>query len=138
MKKVLVLDPETSARLARIPQKNTKPEKRVCSIVRTLGHSYRKNAKRLPGSPDLSNVSKGWAIFVHGCYWHHHEGCSKATIPKRNTDFWVEKFEKNRARDARKITELEESGLRVRVVWECELKNSNALAIELAEFLSPS
>jgi DNA mismatch endonuclease Vsr len=132
----LVLDPETSARLSKIPQKNTKPEKQVCSIVRALGHSYRKNAKRLPGSPDLSNVSKGWALFVHGCYWHHHEGCSKATVPKRNTEFWVEKFHKNRARDARKIEELEATGLRVKVVWECELGDMEKVASELAEFLS--
>lgn len=131
----LLVDEATSRRLSRIPQKDTKPERIVRGVVRALGHHYRKNVSNLPGSPDLANVSKGWAIFVHGCYWHHHEECSRATIPKRNREFWVAKFERNRQRDARKVEQLLDRSLRVAVVWECETKDLDALAHRLSSFL---
>ena len=131
----LQLDPKTSARLAQIPQKGTKPEMKVRSIVRALGYHYRANHKGLPGSPDLANKSKKWAIFVHGCYWHHHEDCSKATIPKRNKDFWVAKFSRNRERDAQKVQLLKEQGIRVLVIWECELRENDEAIEKVAKFL---
>ncbi len=129
-------DATTSARLKRQKQRDTKPEIIVRRLVHELGVRYRLNARTLPGSPDLSNRRAGWAIFVHGCYWHHHEGCRRATIPRNNRQWWVEKFERNRQRDARKVAELEALGLTVYVVWECETKDPASLRNRLAAALT--
>ena len=75
----------------------------MAAACRELGLSYRRNVRNLPGSPDLANKSKGWVIFVNGCFWHRHTGCKRATIPKRNHNFWKQKFAENRRRDARKM-----------------------------------
>ena len=75
-------DPVTSARMAGIRQKGTKVERVVATVLRELALHYRKNVKQLPGSPDFANRSRRWAIFVNGCFWHHHTGCRKATVPK--------------------------------------------------------
>ncbi|WP_283843169.1 very short patch repair endonuclease [Bradyrhizobium sp. Ce-3] len=113
-------DPETSARMARVRRKGTKIETMVSTVLRDLGAHYRKNVKTLPGSPDFANRSKRWAVFVNGCFWHHHKGCARATIPKSNRDFWVAKFRDNRRRDARNTARLLRAGYRVIVVWECQ------------------
>lgn len=113
-------DPATSVRMAGIRQKDTKIETVVATILRDLNLHYRKNVKQLPGSPDFANRSRRWVIFVNGCFWHHHTGCRKATIPKSNTDFWTIKFRDNRRRDARAIARLRSEGYRVVVIWECE------------------
>lgn len=75
----------------------------------------------LPGTPDLVNRRRGWAVFVHGCYWHGHLGCKRATVPKRNAEFWTEKIAANRRRDEAKIAALRALGFEVFVVWECEI-----------------
>ena len=113
-------DPQTSARLGRIRQHGTKPELAVRRVLYDLGLRYRVNNRDLPGSPDVANRKKKWAVFVHGCFWHAHEGCAKATVPKRNREFWLEKFQANRERDARAVGLLEQRGYRVITVWECE------------------
>lgn len=127
----LVTDRETSARLAGIRQRHTQPEQRVRSALSALGHRFRLDARDLPGSPDVVNRSRRWAVFVHGCYWHHHPGCPKATIPKRNRPFWEAKFAANQARDARAVADLEAGGYRVVVIWECETTDEVALAARL-------
>jgi DNA mismatch endonuclease, patch repair protein len=106
--------------MQRVRRRGTPAEKRVAELCRELGLRYRLNVKSLPGSPDLANKSERWAIFVNGCFWHQHEGCSKATMPKRNRDFWREKFAANRQRDAAKVRALRAAGYRVVIVWECE------------------
>ena len=138
MKKPSASSPAALARMKRQKRANTKPELIVRRVVRALGAGYRVANKDLPGSPDLANRSRRWAIFVHGCYWHHHEGCSRATIPRANRDFWVQKFAANRARDARKRDELIERGYRVLTIWECETKGE-AVGLEdrIAAFLRP-
>lgn len=113
-------DAETSARMARIRQKDTKIEAVVASVLRDLGLHYRKNVRKLPGSPDFANRSKRWAVFVHGCFWHHHAGCYKATVPKSNRRFWLDKFRDNKRRDARSVRLLRREGYRVVVIWECQ------------------
>jgi DNA mismatch endonuclease Vsr len=113
-------DAATSARMARIRQRGTKIETLVATELRRLGLHYRKNVKRLPGSPDFANRSRRWAVFVNGCFWHHHTGCVRATVPKSNVAFWEEKFEANRRRDARAIRRLRREGYRVVLIWECE------------------
>ena len=82
---------------------------------------YLVNRRGLPGTQDLVFPRRGAVLFVHGCFWHRHDGCRRATTPVTNEAFWTEKFERNIKRDARKIAELEALGWRVGVVWECEI-----------------
>ena len=114
-------DPATSVRMAGIRQRGTKIETVVAVTLRDLGLHYRKNVKRLPGSPDFANQSARWAVFVNGCFWHHHVGCRKATVPKSNTKFWTLKFRDNRLRDARAVRSLRRDGYRVVTIWECQI-----------------
>lgn len=109
-----------AALMARVRQRDTRPEREVASALRSLGASYRKNVRGLPGSPDFANKSRRWAVFVHGCFWHRHTGCRRATIPKANRTFWLDKFAANRSRDARAIRALRRLGFRVAVIWECQ------------------
>jgi DNA mismatch endonuclease Vsr len=106
--------------MAGVRQSDTAPETAVGICLRSLGLHYRKNVKVLPGSPDFANQSAKWAVFVHGCFWHHHSNCRKATIPKTNTEFWTGKFHANRKRDALAIARLRTKGYRVVLVWECQ------------------
>ncbi|MES1174034.1 MAG: DNA mismatch endonuclease Vsr [Myxococcales bacterium] len=119
----LLLDADTSARLGRIRQHGTAAELIVRRLVTRLGIRYRTKNRDLPGSPDLANRRKGWAVFVHGCFWHAHAKCSRATIPKRNKPFWRAKFAANIARDARAMAGLKQLGFRTLVIWECELRD---------------
>jgi DNA mismatch endonuclease, patch repair protein len=132
----LVTDPARRALMQRVRRHGTPAEKAVAQVCRELGLHYRLNVKSLPGSPDLANKTYRWAIFVHGCFWHRHAGCSKATMPKRNAKFWREKFEANRARDARKKRQLEESGYKVVVIWQCETEGLARLRAKLFEWLN--
>jgi DNA mismatch endonuclease, patch repair protein len=116
-----ITDAATSARMSRIRQKGTAPELRVRRAVAALGLRYTTDNADLPGSPDLANRSRRWAIFVHGCYWHRHEGCHKATTPRSNTVFWLNKFSCNVARDNAAQAALQRAGYRVLTFWQCEL-----------------
>ncbi len=124
----LLVDEETSRRLARIRQRDTDPELRVRKILTELGLHYRTHNRDLPGSPDIANRKHKWAVFVHGCFWHRHEGCPRATTPKRNRAFWLAKFAANRVRDRRAIRELGQRGFSVLVAWECESHDKVAIA----------
>jgi len=121
--------------MSRIRAKNTKPELAVRSMVHRLGYRFRLHARNLPGSPDLVFAARKKAIFVHGCFWHWHEGCRVSKIPKTRTAFWASKLKRNRERDVRKETELKELGWRYLVVWECELRNPEQLRADLLRFL---
>lgn len=112
---------ERSERMSRIRGKDTQPELALRKVLHGLGLRYRLHCKELPGKPDLVFPRYKAVVFVHGCFWHRHPGCSIATIPKSNTPFWVEKFEKNMARDAHVIEQLVEQGWTVLIAWECEL-----------------
>lgn len=116
----LVVDAETSARLGRIRQHGTSAELTVRNLLHALGHRFRVHNRDLPGSPDIANRSRKWAVFVHGCFWHRHPGCKRTTTPSRNREFWLQKFKANVARDARVQAALRAAGYRVVVVWECE------------------
>ena len=124
--------------MARVRQSGTAPELVVRQLLRSMDIAYRIGGKGLPGRPDLCNRRRGWAIFVHGCYWHQHTGCSRATTPKNNASFWAEKFVANRRRDARAVRDLRRMGLRVLIVWECEVKNDRAGAKLRRFFAQPS
>ena len=112
----LPTDPVRSALMKRVRRSGTSAELIVANVCRTLGIACRRNVRSLPGSPDLANKSRRWAIFVNGCYWHHHTGCTRATTPERNNEFWVEKFRANRRRDAAKIRQLRADGFKVALV----------------------
>ena len=128
-------DPKRSALMARVRQRGTTPELVVASVLRKLGFAYRRNVRALAGSPDFSNRKREWAIYVQGCFWHHHTGCVRATAPKANEAFWRDKFTTNRRRDAKAIRTLRREGLRVVVVWECETREVERLTARLAKAL---
>ena len=108
--------------MSRIKGKDTKPEIAVRQYLFANGFRFRKNDKRYPGKPDIVLPKYHTIIFVHGCFWHRHEGCKQATTPKSRTDFWLEKFQKNVQNDAKHIQELKNMGWKVIVLWECELE----------------
>lgn len=110
--------------MSRIRSKNTKPEVIVRSLLHRMGYRFRICVKDLPGKPDIVLPKYKTVIFVHGCFWHRHEGCKRCTTPSSNKKYWLEKFQKNKARDLRVVNELEEKGWRVIVIWECEIKGS--------------
>jgi DNA mismatch endonuclease, patch repair protein len=127
----LEVDEGTSVRMAGIRQKGTKPELIVRRILRRLGIHYRLANRDLAGSPDLANRSRRWVVFVHGCFWHRHDGCALTTTPKRNREFWLAKFERNVERDCQSAAELGRLGFEVVTVWECETRDLEALALRL-------
>lgn len=136
-----VHDKETrSYNMSRIKGKNTKPEELVRKFLFSQGFRYRKNDARLPGTPDIVLPKYKTVIFVNGCFWHGHSNCKYFVVPKTNTEFWLNKIETNRQRDARKIFELQSLGWRVIVLWECQLKKNvvdetlHGLANELTEY----
>lgn len=96
-----------------------------------MGLRYTTRNRDLPGSPDLANRSKKWTIFVHGCYWHRHRNCGRASTPKRNRTFWEAKFERNRARDRAAIRELRQRGYTTLIIWECEVDEATLLVRRL-------
>ena len=112
--------------MSQIKGKNTKPEEKVRKYLFSQGFRFRKNDKRLPGTPDIVLPRYRTVIFVNGCFWHGHSGCKYFVWPKSNADFWKSKIEKNIIRDRIKEEELHALGWRVIVVWECELKSGRA------------
>ena len=116
------LSTEARSRLmSQIKGRDTKPEMLVRSAAHRLGLRFRLHDKRLPGKPDLVLPKHRTVIFVHGCFWHRHEGCRYATTPANNAAAWQEKFAANVRRDAKVRQQLEELGWRVLVIWSCEL-----------------
>lgn len=111
-----------SYNMSCIKGKNTKPEEIVRKALFAKGFRYRKNDRRLPGTPDIVLSKYRTVIFVNGCFWHGHKGCKYFVVPKTNTEFWLNKINSNIDRDTIKATQLKELGWRVITVWECELK----------------
>ena len=111
-----------SYNMSQIKGKNTKPEELVRKYLFTRGFRYRKNDKRLPGSPDIVLPKYKTVIFVNGCFWHGHAGCKYFVWPQNNADFWREKIQCNIERDKNNYDKLKQLGWNVVLVWECELK----------------
>lgn len=111
-----------SYNMSRIRSKDTKPEIIVRSYLFSRGLRFRKNDKRYPGSPDIVLPKYKTIVFVHGCFWHLHDGCKYAVMPKSNVDYWKKKLYKNKERDEYNIKDLEKMGWKVIIAWECELK----------------
>lgn len=116
--------------MSKIKSKNTIPELQVRSALFRLGYRYRIHRKELPGCPDIVFPSYKVAIFIHGCFWHLHEGCRDGTIPKTNTVKWKTKLEKNVFRDKENVRKLEEKDWRVITVWDCEIQRDLNNVIE--------
>lgn len=108
--------------MSRIAGKDTKPEELVRKYLFSKGFRYRKNVRKLPGTPDLVLPKYRAVIFVNGCFWHGHEGCKYFVWPKSNAEFWRQKIETNISRDQRKEAQLRDMGWNVMIVWECELR----------------
>lgn len=113
---------DRSYNMSRISGKNTKPEKLVRKYLFSQGFRYRKNDRKLPGTPDLVLPKYRTVIFINGCFWHGHEGCKYFVWPKSNVDFWRNKILTNIARDKLQTKQLKKMGWTVLVVWECELR----------------
>jgi DNA mismatch endonuclease (patch repair protein) len=109
---------------------------RVRRLLTSLGHRFSQNEIALPGSPDFANVRRRLALFVHGCFWHQHRGCIRATVPKKNRAAWMHKFSQNRRRDRRTILALRRQGYRVLVLWECEIEDMPRTKERLKQFIS--
>jgi len=121
--------------MSRVRRSNTKPELEVRRLLFAKGYRYRLHAKQLPGTPDLVFASRRKVIFVNGCFWHRHENCRLASTPKSNTEFWLSKFEANKQRDQRALTELSKLGWSVLTVWQCEIDSKALLERRLCAFL---
>lgn len=104
--------------------KNTGPELSLRHTLWSQGFRYKVNDKKLPGSPDIVLPKYRTVIFIHGCFWHGHNGCRFYTVPKTNTDFWTAKVARNQERDQEVWRQLEAKGWSVIIVWECELKKA--------------
>lgn len=113
--------------MSRVPGKNTTPEVRVRKAAHALGLRFRLHRRDLPGTPDLVFPKRWIALFVHGCFWHRHPGCRKASDPGTRHEYWGDKFRSNIARDRRVNSELRALGWRVVVVWECETRDDAEL-----------
>ncbi|HWI81516.1 very short patch repair endonuclease [Ramlibacter sp.] len=123
----MAVDPARSAQMALVRSKDTKPEMRVRRALHAAGLRYVLHDRRLPGAPDLVFPSRGVALFVHGCFWHRHENCVAARLPKSRLDFWGPKLAANAERDQRQERQLAALGWTVIVVWECETKSAERL-----------
>ena len=110
--------------MARIHSEDTRPEQAVRRELWHRGYRFRKCVRTLPGTPDIVLPKYRTCIFVNGCFWHGHKGCSKFVMPKTRTEFWVNKIARNQERDLVNIQRLESIGWSAITVWECELSKS--------------
>jgi DNA mismatch endonuclease (patch repair protein) len=135
-----VHDKETrSFNMSRIRSKNTKPEMLVRKFLFANGFRYRLHVKKLPAKPDIVLPKYQKVIFIHGCYWHGHEGCKYFVLPVSRIEWWKTKIENNKKRDERNIADLLKLGWQPIIIWECELKRDkrektlNKLFLELTK-----
>ena len=134
-----------SANMSKIRSKNTKPELFIRSLIHRNSYRYRVGYKKVAGKPDLYFTKKKIAIFVHGCFWHRHQGCKYSYTPKSNIKFWREKFEKNVLRDNVVKLQLKREGIRVLIIWECTIKrmmkddiSANDIILKITDFIEHS
>ena len=119
--------------MSKVKSKNTKPELQVRSWLHKRGFRFRLHRKDLPGIPDIILPKYKIAIFVHGCFWHQHPGCKKATIPRTNHKFWKQKLERNVERDNEHDDQLKRQGWKVITLWECDVKKDIEQIMKLVE-----
>jgi DNA mismatch endonuclease (patch repair protein) len=117
-----------------IRSRDTKPEKRVRSLLHAAGYRYRLHSADLPGKPDIVFRSRKAAIFIHGCFWHGH-ACQKGRTPRANNEYWRVKLTRNAERDSINIAALHSQGWHTLIIWECETKDLAALHACFAAFI---
>lgn len=121
--------------MSRIRSQDTSPELRVKKAVRGLGLRYRAHMSTLPGKPDIALPRKKIALFVHGCFWHQHRGCSRQFLPKSNRRYWLPKLKRNVERFNEVKALLRKVGWRGIVLWECQTKDSEKLRKRIENLL---
>lgn len=121
--------------MSKVHSKDTAPELLVRRLIFGMGYRYRLHVARLPGKPDIVMIGRRKIIDVRGCFWHGHESCKYGSLPKSRQEFWAAKITRNRQRDRDNLRSLEDSGWKVLVVWQCELKNVGLLKARLYEFI---
>ena len=114
-----------SFNMSRIRSKNTKPEMLVRKFLFSKGFRYRLHDKKLPGSPDIILPKYKTVIYVHGCFWHGHQGCKYFVIPKTRTEWWLNKINRNRDNDKTAAAKIQDLGWKSIEIWECQLKGNN-------------
>lgn len=122
---------QRSWNMSRIRGRDTRPEKRVRSLLHRLGFRFSLTRKDLPGRPDIVLTRYKTAVFVHGCFWHRHSECSNSVLPKTRQAFWLAKLSSNVERDVRNAEALKQQGWTVLTVWECEVDDESALTRRL-------
>lgn len=127
---------QRSKNMAAVRGKNTSPELRVRRMLHSMGYRFRLHRKDFPGRPDIVLPKYRLCIFVHGCFWHQHPGCNRATIPETRRKFWQEKFLQNKNRDAQAEKELKKMGWHVCTIWECETKQPDNLVEIISNLVS--
>ena len=120
--------------MSRIRSKDTEPEMRVRRALHARGYRFRVHRIDLPGTPDIVLPRFRICVFVHGCFWHGHENCQKARLPRTRAGFWSDKIYRNQERDNRIVATLEQDGWKVVTIWECETKTRCLLTSTLDEF----
>ena len=129
------VSPERRRIMQAVRSKDTGPEMIVRRLAHRLGYRFRLHRKDLPGNPDLVFPARRKVVFVHGCFWHRHECRRGSRAPKTNREYWRRKLDRNRIRDGEVSDELERSGWKVKVFWECELRDIGQTAERLCRFL---
>jgi len=124
---------QRSRNMSAIKSKNTKPEIAVRKLLHSMGYRFRLHRKDLPGSPDIVLPKYKTVIFVHGCFWHRHENCKYASIPKTRKEFWESKFKANVKRDKEIQEKIKNIGWKSVVIWECELKSTKQIKQKFLE-----
>lgn len=132
------LSSKRSAMMRSVKGKNTKPEMVVRRLLHAAGYRFRTNCSEITGTPDLVFTKRKKVIFIHGCFWHRHQGCSRSSTPKTNVSFWETKFRRNKERDEVVRSSLQDDGWTVLIVWECEVKKVESLLERLRHFLGPT
>lgn len=117
--------------------RDTVPEMSLRSLVHSMGYRFRTHRCGLPGKPDLAFSARRKAVWMHGCFWHSHPGCRFAITPRTRVEYWSAKLARNRQRDIRNAERLREIGWETMVVWECELRDADAVKAHLRAFLGP-
>lgn len=129
------VEPSRSALMKRVRGSDTKPEMAVRKAAHAMGYRYRLHVRGLPGTPDLVFPRRKKVVFVHGCFWHRHQGCKRTTTPTLRREYWREKFEANVIRDNAQQIALKAAGWRTLVIWECETSDVRQIEARLREFL---
>jgi DNA mismatch endonuclease (patch repair protein) len=125
----IVTSEKRSKMMSGIRSRNTKPEMLIRKGLFHLGYRYRINDKKVFGKPDMVLKKHNAAVFIHGCFWHGHIGCGNFKMPSTNKQFWEDKIDTNRKRDAKVLNRLRAEGWRICIIWECSVRGKEQLLL---------